>query len=96
MEVLIRPLITEKMTEKAEKLNQYGFVVDKRANKHQIRTAIEELYEVTVTDVNTMVYLGKRKFRGTRRGYISGRTNSFKKAIVTLKDGEIIDFYRNV
>jgi len=96
MEVLIRPLITEKMTEKAEKLNQYGFVVDKRANKHQIRTAIEELYEVTVTDVNTMVYLGKRKFRGTRRGYISGRTNSFKKAIVTLKDGEIIDFYSNV
>lgn len=96
MEVLIRPLITEKMTEKAEKLNQYGFVVDKRANKHQIKTAIEELYEVTVTDVNTMVYLGKRKFRGTRRGYISGRTNSFKKAIVTLKDGEIIDFYSNV
>ncbi|PLW94246.1 MAG: 50S ribosomal protein L23 [Marinilabiliales bacterium] len=96
MEVLIRPLITEKMTDKAEALNQYGFVVDKRANKHQIKSAIEELYDVTVTDVNTMVYLGKRKFRGTRRGWISGRTKSFKKAIVTLKDGDIIDFYSNV
>ncbi|MBN2730494.1 MAG: 50S ribosomal protein L23 [Bacteroidales bacterium] len=96
MEILIKPLITEKMTEKAEKLNQYGFVVDKRANKFQIKTAIEEMYEVTVEEVNTMIYLGKRKFRGTRRGYISGRTNSFKKAIVKLKDGDIIDFYSNV
>ena len=96
MEVLIRPLITEKMTDKAEALNQYGFVVDKRANKHQIKSAVEELYDVTVTDVNTMVYLGKRKFRGTRRGWISGRTNTFKKAIVTLKNGDIIDFYSNV
>lgn len=96
MEILIKPLITEKMTAKTEKLNQYGFIVDKRANKFQIKTAIEELYNITVEEVNTMVYIGKKKFRGTKKGWISGRTNSFKKAIVKLKDGDVIDFYSNV
>lgn len=96
MEILIKPLITEKMTAKAEKLNQYGFIVDKRANKFQIKAAIEELYNITVEEVNTMVYIGKKKFRGTKKGWISGRTNSFKKAIVKLKDGDVIDFYSNV
>ncbi len=96
MEILIKPLITEKMTAKTEKLNQYGFIVDKRANKFQIKAAIEELYNITVEEVNTMVYIGKKKFRGTKKGWISGRTNSFKKAIVKLKDGDVIDFYSNV
>lgn len=96
MDVLIRPLVTEKMTAKNTELNQFGFIVAKRANKIQIKEAVESLYSVKVLEVNTMVYAGKRKFRGTRRGYVHGRTNAFKKAIVTLKDGEKIDFYSNV
>ncbi len=96
MDVLIRPLVTEKMTAKNAELNQFGFVVAKRANKIQIKEAVESLYGVKVLEVNTMVYAGKRKFRGTRRGYVQGRTNAFKKAIVTLKEGEKIDFYSNV
>jgi len=84
------------MTELGEKLNRYGFVVDKRANKLQIKDAVEELYNVTVTDVNTMVYGGKTKSRYTKSGVITGRTNSYKKAIVTLAEGENIDFYSNI
>ena len=96
MDVLVRPLVTEKMTAKNAELNQFGFIVAKRANKIQIKEAVESLYSVHVLDVNTMVYVGKRKFRGTRRGYVQGRTNAFKKAIITLKEGEKIDFYSNV
>lgn len=96
MNVIIKPLITEKMTGKAEKLNQFGFVVDKRADKIQIKDAVEKFYEVKVTDVNTIVYAGKKKMRGTKKGWVSGRTNSFKKAIVTLQEGQVIDFYTNV
>jgi len=96
MDVLVRPLVTEKMTAKNTELNQFGFIVAKRANKIQIKAAVESLYSVNVLDVNTMVYAGKRKFRGTRRGYVQGRTNAFKKAIVTLKEGDKIDFYSNV
>ena len=84
------------MTAKNTELNQFGFIVAKRANKIQIKEAVESLYSVKVLEVNTMVYAGKRKFRGTRRGYVHGRTNAFKKAIVTLKEGEKIDFYSNV
>jgi large subunit ribosomal protein L23 len=96
MDVLIRPLVTEKMIAKNEKLNQFGFIVYKTANKIQIKEAVESLYGVHVVEVNTMIYAGKRKFRGTRRGWVSGRTNAFKKAIITLKAGEKIDFYSNV
>jgi len=96
MKVIIKPIVTEKMTELGEKLNRYGFVVDKRANKLQIKDAVEELYNVTVTDVNTMVYGGKTKSRYTKSGVIVGRTNSYKKAIVTLAEGENIDFYSNI
>ncbi|NPA35614.1 MAG: 50S ribosomal protein L23 [Chlorobi bacterium] len=96
MKVIIKPIVTEKMTELGEKLNRYGFVVDKRANKLQIKDAVEELYNVTVTDVNTMVYGGKTKSRYTKSGVITGRTNSYKKAIVTLAEGENIDFYSNI
>lgn len=96
MEILIKPIVTEKMTDQGEKLNRYGFVVDKHANKVQIKQAVEELYDVTVTDVNTMRYAGKAKTRYTRSGIQSGRTASFKKAIVTIAEGEAIDFYSNI
>jgi len=79
-----------------EKLNQYGFIVEKDANRLQIKKAIEELYGVTVDSINTIRYAGKLKSRYTRSGFLSGRTNSFKKAIVTLKEGEKIDFYSNI
>jgi len=80
----------------SEKLNQYGFIVEKSANKLLIKKAIEELYGVTVDSINTIRYAGKLKSRYTRSGFLSGRTNSFKKAIITLKEGEKIDFYSNI
>ncbi|OQA00657.1 MAG: 50S ribosomal protein L23 [Bacteroidetes bacterium ADurb.Bin408] len=96
MNILIKPLITEKMTVQGQKLNNFGFIVDKRANKLQIKKAIQDLYGVTVQDINTMVYSGKKKARNTKAGMIVGRTNAYKKAIVTLKQGETIDFYSNI
>ena len=96
MNIIIEPIITEKMTDKSEKLNQFGFIVDKRANKVEIKKAVEKLYSVTVESVNTMIYGGKRKSRYTKTGLIRGKKNSFKKAIVTLADGENIDFYSNI
>jgi len=96
MNILIRPLVTEKMERLGDKLSQYGFIVDKDANKLQIKKAVEELYGVTVDSINTIRYAGKVKSRYTRAGYQVGRTNSYKKAIVTLKEGEKIDFYSNI
>ncbi len=96
MTILIKPIITEKMTELGEKLNRYGFIVHREANKLQIREAVEELYGVDVQSVNTMRYSGKVKSRNSRTGLISGRTSAFKKAIVTLAEGETIDFYSNI
>ncbi len=96
MNILLKPIVTEKMTAQGEKFNRYGFVVEKTANKVQIREAVEELYEVTVVDVNTMRYGGKVKSRFTRSGVTQGKTNAFKKAIVTVAEGEIIDFYSNI
>jgi large subunit ribosomal protein L23 len=96
MEILIKPIITEKMTAQAEKLNRYGFVVDKRANKLEIKAAIEKMYGVKVDSVNTQQYVGKVKTRNTTRGVAVGRVNRNKKAIVTLKQGEAIDFYSSI
>jgi len=96
MNILIKPIVTEKMTDQGEKKNRYGFVVEKTANKIQIKQAVEELYDVTVVDVNTMRYGGKSKSRYTRSGVSVGRTNSYKKAIVTVAEGEAIDFYSNI
>lgn len=96
MEIILKPIITEKMTETGEKLNRYGFFVQKKANKLQIKKAVEQLYGVQVKEVNTMNYAGKIKARGTRSGYTFGRTAAFKKAIVTLAQGETIDFYSNI
>ena len=96
MGIIIKPIITEKMTSLGEKLGRYGFVVDKRANKLQIKKAVKEMYGVEVDEVNTMNYAGKRKSRFTKSGVLSGKTNSFKKAIITLAKGESIDFYSNI
>jgi len=96
MKILIKPIITEKMTELGEKLNRYGFIVHRDANKIQVKNAVEELYGVDVREVNTMRYSGKEKSRYTRTGLIAGRTGAYKKAIVTLAEGETIDFYSNI
>ena len=96
MEILIKPIITEKMTTLAETLNRYGFVVDRSANKVQIRQAVEKMYGVKVESVNTQQYVGKVKSRNTTRGVAVGRVNRSKRAFVTLKSGEMIDFYANL
>lgn len=96
MTIILKPIITEKMTQMGEKLQRYGFMVNRKANKLQIAQAIKDLYGVEVTSVNTMVFSGKNKSRFTKSGLISGRTNTYKKAIVTLAKGETIDFYSNI
>tara|TARA_B110000977_G_scaffold84894_1_gene113353 strand:+ start:871 stop:1161 length:291 start_codon:yes stop_codon:yes gene_type:complete len=96
MNILIKPVITEKMTEATETNNRFGFVVDRRANKLEIKDAVEKMYGVSVEKVRTMIYPGKAKSRNTKGGVISGRTNSYKKAIVDVADGESIDFYSNI
>lgn len=97
MGIIIKPLVSEKMTAITDKMNnRFGFIVRPGANKLEIKSEIENLYNVTVIDVNTMRYAGKNKSRYTRAGIISGRTNAYKKAIVTLKEGDTIDFYSNI
>ena len=95
-EVIIKPVLTEKMTAKEEPLNCYGFLVERSANKIQIKKAIEDMYGVTVESVNTMRYAGKRKSRFTKAGVIAGKVNAFKKAMITIKKGDKIDFYSNI
>jgi len=95
MSVLIKPLITEKASALNEK-GKYGFIVEKKANKVEIRKEIEKMYGVTVQDVNTMIYQGRAKSRYTKSRVVSGRTPSFKKAIVTVADGDVIDFYSGI
>lgn len=95
-EILIRPLVTEKMTAISEKQGKFGFIVDRDANKIEIKKAVEKSYGVTVVKVNTIRYDGKRKFRYTTKGIIEGRAKSYKKAIVKLLAGDTIDFYANV
>jgi large subunit ribosomal protein L23 len=96
VDILIKPIVTEKMNLLSDKFGRYGFKVDKRANKPEIKKAIEDIYGVKVTSINTMVYAGKMKSRFTKGGVISGRANAYKKAIVTLSKGENIDFYSNI
>ena len=96
MGIIIKPIVTEKLTIQGEKLNRYGFIVDREANKLQIKAAVEQLYNVTVADVNTVNYHGKRKSRYTKAGMLTGRANHFKKAYVTLAGEEKIDFYANI
>ena len=119
MSFIIKPLITEKMTNITEKSSvdrtfkaktgahrgeevtkkaqpKYGFIVKPEANKLEIKNEIESLYNVTVIDVNTCRYAGKRSSRYTKAGLVKGQKNAFKKAIVTLKEGDTIDFYSNI
>jgi len=95
MSIIIKPIVTEKVTKDGEVFNRFGFVVDKKANKVQIKKAVEAAYGVTVVEVNTMNVRPDRTTKYTKSGVISGKTNAFKKAIVQVKEGETIDFYNN-
>ena len=96
MGILIKPIVTEKLTAQGEKLNRSGFVVDRDAHKLQIKDAVEKAYWVSVADVNTVNYHGKRKQRYTKAGLLRGRMNHYKKAYVTLAGEDKIDFYANI
>ena len=97
MVFIIKPLVTEKQSKITEKnASRYGFVVRPEANKLQIKKEVEALYNVTVVEVNTLRYAGKRSSRYTKAGLIKGQKNAFKKAIVTVKNGDTIDFYSNI
>lgn len=96
MSVLIKPIITEKMTSDSELYNRYGFVVDPAANKLQIKEAVEATYGVSVKAVRTMIYRPERRTRYTKTGVQHGKTSAYKKAIVDVEDGDVIDFYSNL
>lgn len=97
MGIIIKPIVTEKQTAITDKFaNRYGFRVSPDANKLEIKKAVEDMYNVKVVDVNTMNYSGSRKSRYTKSGAVVGRTSSFKKAIVTLEEGQIIDFFSHI
>ena len=95
MSILKRPLVTEKVSSMNDK-GKYGFIVNADANKVEIKQAVEKQYGVNVERVNTMNIMGKKKVRYTKAGVLAGRKPSYKKAIVTLAQGEVIDFYSNV
>ncbi|NNK80984.1 MAG: 50S ribosomal protein L23 [Flavobacteriales bacterium] len=95
-DIIIKPMVTERLTEEAERFNRYGFIVDKDANKFQIRESIEKMYSVSVTGVRTMNYMGKKNTRFTTSGMIKGNKSSYKKAIVTVAEGDSIDFYAGI
>jgi large subunit ribosomal protein L23 len=96
MGIIVKPIVTEKMTQLGEKLNRYGFRVQKGANKIEIKQAVEKMYDVTVTDVNTLIVAPKKKSRNTKSGVVKGKTSAYKKAIITVNAGETIDFYSNI
>lgn len=96
MRTLIKPVISEKMSALSDKLNNYAFVVDKRANKIEIAKAVEDMYGVTVNDIRTMNVPAKKKSRFTKSGLVTGRKSGYKKAIVTISEGQEIDFYSEI
>ena len=96
MSIIIKPIITEKVTKESEILNRFGFVVDRKANKIQIKKAVEATYGVNVVSVNTMNVRPDRTTKYTKSGLISGKSNAYKKAIVQVQEGETIDFYNNI
>jgi large subunit ribosomal protein L23 len=96
MSIIIKPIVTEKVTKESEVLNRFGFFVDKKANKIQIKKAIEATYGVTIVSVNTMNVRPDRTTKYTKSGLISGKTNAAKKAFVQVQEGETIDFYNNI
>jgi len=95
-EVLIKPILTEKANGQQDKLRRYAFKVARQANKLEIKKAVQEFYGVTIVDVNTAVVPGKNKTRYTKAGLVKGRKPSFKKAMVTVAEGETIDMYANI
>jgi large subunit ribosomal protein L23 len=95
-EVLIKPILTEKANSQQESLRRYAFKVSRRANKLEIKKAVEEFYGVNVVDVNTVVVPGKNKTRYTKKGFVKGQKPSFKKAMVTVAKGETLDLYSNI
>ncbi|MEI7960370.1 MAG: 50S ribosomal protein L23 [Chitinophagaceae bacterium] len=95
-EILIKPILTEKANAQQEKLRRYAFKVNRRANKLEIKTAIEQFYGVNVLEVNTLVVPGKNKTRSTKAGIISGVKSGYKKALVTVAEGETIDLYASI
>jgi large subunit ribosomal protein L23 len=95
-EILIKPILTEKANAQQDKLSRYAFKVNRRANKLEIKTAVEQFYGVNVVDVNTLVVPGKSKTRSTKSGIISGIKSGYKKALVTVAEGETIDLYASI
>ena len=95
-EILIKPILTEKANAQQEKLRSYAFKVNRRANKLEIKTAVEKFYGVSVLEVNTLVVPGKNKTRSTKSGVISGVKSGYKKALVTVAEGESIDLYASI
>ncbi|WP_457616714.1 50S ribosomal protein L23 [Lutibacter sp.] len=96
MSILIKPIITEKATNDSELFNRYAFVVDKKANKLEIKNAVEETYGVAIESVRTMNYPVQRKTKYTKSGVVQAKSGAYKKAIVQLAEGESIDFYSNI
>lgn len=97
MEIILKkPILTEKVTAMGDKFNRYAFVVDKKANKIQIKNAVEAMFNVSVVSVNTMIAPGKVRSRGTKNGVVVGSSGRIKKAVVSLAEGNTIDFYNNI
>jgi len=94
--IVLKPIVTEKMTAISENLNRYGFYVSKEANKIEIKEAIEKIYDVNVDKVWTIRYAGKSKSRYTKTGMVTGKSSAYKKAVVTVAEGETIDIYSNI
>jgi len=95
-DVLIKPILTEKANAQQEKLRRYAFKVDRKANKLEIKKAVETFYGVTIVDVNTIIVPAKHKTRSTKAGIVEGRKPAYKKALVTLAEGDTIDLYSNI
>lgn len=96
MEISIKPIVTEKATKLTDKLNRYTFRVTESANKYQIKALVEELYGVKVVNVNTAIVRGKNKSRYTKSGLLRGKTAGYKKAFITIGEGQTIDLYSNI
>tara|TARA_B100000795_G_scaffold264643_1_gene245375 strand:- start:4 stop:294 length:291 start_codon:yes stop_codon:yes gene_type:complete len=96
MSILIKPIITEKATNDSELHNRYAFVVDKKANKIEIKKAVEIAYGVSISSVKTLNYPVQKNTKFTKKGLVTGKKGAYKKAIIQLAEGESIDFYNNL
>ena len=96
MSILIKPIITEKATNDSELFNRYAFVVDKKANKIEIKKAVETAYGVSISSVKTLNYPVQKNTKFTKKGLVTGNKGGYKKAIIQLAEGESIDFYNNL